>query len=112
MNTAEVVALIAHHDEEAAQKCRNEEYYITFLEHCLSLRITYPVHHAAFEEVAFFFHSKEEHAWIDSLHAEMMECVQKTAEVKAEVAAQKYCIRQQKKDVVAAVSKAKKAEAL
>ena len=112
MNTAEAVALIAHHDEEAAQKCHNEEYYITFLEHCLSLQITYPVHHAAFEEAAFFFHSKEEHAWIDSLHAEMMDRAQKTAKVKAEVAAQKPCIRQQKKDMVMAASKAKKAEAL
>src|SRR5258708_16982097 len=110
MNTAEVVALIAHHDEEAAQKCRNEEYYITFLEHCLSLQITYPVHHTAFEEVAFFFHSKEEHAQIDSLHAEMMECVRKTAKVKAEVAAPKYCIRQHKKDVVAPDSQAKNPE--
>ncbi len=94
MNTAEVVALIAHHDEEAAQKCRNEEYYITFLEHCLSLRITYPVHHAAFEEVAFFFHSKEEHAQIDLMHTEAVEHARKTAKAKAEVAAQRLSLRQ------------------
>ena len=112
MNTGEVVALIAHHEEEDALKKHDEEYYITFLEHCLSLQITYPVHHEAFEEVAFFFHSKEEHAQIDLMHTEAVEHARKTAKAKAEVAAQKFSLRQQKKDTVVAASKAKKAKAL
>ena len=112
MNTGDAVALISHCEKEDALKKHDEEYYITFLEHCLSLQITYPVHHEAFEEVAFFFCSKEEHAQIDLMHTEAVECARKTAEAKAEVAAQKLSLRQQKKDTVVAASKAKKAEAL
>ena len=112
MNTGEVVALIAHHEEEDALKKHDEEYYITFLEHCLSLQITYPVHHEAFEEVALFFCSKEEHSQIDLMCTEAVECARKRAEAKAEVAAWKLSLRQQKKDTVVAASKAKKAKAL
>ena len=110
MNTVEAVALIAHQDEEEAQKQCDEEYYATFLEHHLFLQITYPVHHEAFEEVAFFFHSKEEHVQIDMRQAEVVEHARKVAEAKAKVVAQKLSLRQQKKDVVEAASKAKKAE--
>ncbi len=43
---------------------------------------------------------------------EAVECARKRAEAKAEVAAWKLSLRQQKKDTVVAASKAKKAKAL